>query len=156
MSIKEIKINECGCDKCGHKWETHTVPVICPRCKTKKWDRAGEGSDLILTSEPGPEPTSVPLPAPVPASVPGKSEFTCFRCGEVFESGYANPARCEGCGAADWDQESEEGAAGLEEKVSGDWIELPQTFENGEILYWRRRLKGKAQCYRRETDLAAV
>jgi len=34
-----------------------------------------------------------------------------------------------------------------------DWIEMPQTFENGEILYWRRKLKGKPECYRRESNL---
>lgn len=40
--------------------------------------------------------------------------------------------------------------------VSDTWIEMPTTYENGEVLYWHRQPKGKPVCYRRESDLNAV
>ena len=33
------------------------------------------------------------------------------------------------------------------------WIEDPQTYENGEILYWHHKPKCKPVCYRRESSL---
>lgn len=37
-------------------------------------------------------------------------------------------------------------------EIEPQWIEMPQTRENGEILSWRRKAKGQPQCYKRETD----
>lgn len=38
--IIEETIKRFICDKCGHSWTNKTgeVPVICPRCKTRKWN----------------------------------------------------------------------------------------------------------------------
>jgi len=38
------------------------------------------------------------------------------------------------------------------ETVEDHWIELPTTRENGDILYWRKKLKGNPVCYKRERD----
>ena len=46
--------------------------------------------------------------------------------------------------------------ASNEQESEGNWIEMPTTYENGEILYWRRKLKGKPVCYRRESDLGGA
>jgi Zn finger protein HypA/HybF involved in hydrogenase expression len=37
---KEIKIYECGCERCGHKWITRSedIPKVCPNCKSPYWD----------------------------------------------------------------------------------------------------------------------
>lgn len=37
-----------------------------------------------------------------------------------------------------------------------DWIEMPDTFENGETLHWRRKPKGKPVCYGRESSFDAA
>lgn len=36
--------------------------------------------------------------------------------------------------------------------VDNSWIEMPQTIENGETLYWHRKIKGVPVCYKRETN----
>jgi Zn finger protein HypA/HybF involved in hydrogenase expression len=40
MSKREIRAWKCICDKCEHQWQTRNddLPIICPKCKTKKWD----------------------------------------------------------------------------------------------------------------------
>lgn len=38
------------------------------------------------------------------------------------------------------------------ETAEDHWIELPTTRENGDILYWRKKLKGNPVCYKRERD----
>lgn len=38
------------------------------------------------------------------------------------------------------------------ETVDDHWIELPTTRENGDILYWRKKLKSNPVCYKRERD----
>lgn len=37
----EIKVWECGCERCGHEWETRTdkLPGTCPRCKSPHWNK---------------------------------------------------------------------------------------------------------------------
>lgn len=32
------------------------------------------------------------------------------------------------------------------------WIEMPTTIENGETLYWHRKIKGAPVCYKREVN----
>jgi len=41
MVKKEVNAYGCRCDKCGHEWMTRRVelPTICPKCKSKKWNR---------------------------------------------------------------------------------------------------------------------
>ena len=41
----------------------------------------------------------------------------------------------------------------IEREIDDDWIEMPQTIENGDILYWHRKPKGKPVCYKRESNL---
>lgn len=36
--------------------------------------------------------------------------------------------------------------------VDDNWIEMPTTIENGETLYWHRKIKGSPVCYKRETN----
>jgi hypothetical protein len=38
------------------------------------------------------------------------------------------------------------------ETIDDNWIELPTTRENGDILYWHKKLKGYPICYKRERD----
>ena len=38
------------------------------------------------------------------------------------------------------------------ETVEDHWIEMPTTIENGETLYWHRKIKGAPVCYHRETN----
>lgn len=45
------------CKRCNHEWKSRTsaIPNICPRCKSKKWDkekiRSWEKEDIIKTSK---------------------------------------------------------------------------------------------------------
>jgi len=41
MAKKEIKVYECTCERCGHKWITRTEesPVVCPKCKSPYWNK---------------------------------------------------------------------------------------------------------------------
>ena len=38
---KEIKVYECQCERCQHKWITRSeeIPVVCPKCKSPYWDK---------------------------------------------------------------------------------------------------------------------
>src|ERR1044072_9468389 len=38
-----------------------------------------------------------------------------------------------------------------EQESGEDWLARPTTIKNGEILYWRRKPKGKPVCYKRES-----
>lgn len=38
------------------------------------------------------------------------------------------------------------------EIIEDSWIEMPTTIENGETLYWHRKVKGSPVCYKRETN----
>lgn len=33
-------VNHCVCDSCGHKWDSLTLPVTCPKCFTRTWNGA--------------------------------------------------------------------------------------------------------------------
>ena len=37
-------------------------------------------------------------------------------------------------------------------EIEPQWIEMSQTRENGDVLYWHRMPKGKPICYKRERD----
>ena len=39
MAIKEIKVYECKCERCEHKWITRGTesPIVCPKCKSPYW-----------------------------------------------------------------------------------------------------------------------
>ena len=39
-ALKEIKMLECKCEKCKHKWITRSdeKPKICPNCKSPYWE----------------------------------------------------------------------------------------------------------------------
>ncbi len=42
--IKSSNIWHCGCDKCGHVWNTKTdeIPTKCPKCKVITWNKDSE------------------------------------------------------------------------------------------------------------------
>jgi predicted Zn-ribbon and HTH transcriptional regulator len=39
MAIKEIKVYDCKCERCGHEWITRSAdkPIVCPKCKSPYW-----------------------------------------------------------------------------------------------------------------------
>jgi len=41
MSIEEVKVFKCECERCGHDWITKTreKPMVCPKCKSPYWDK---------------------------------------------------------------------------------------------------------------------
>ncbi len=41
MAKREIKVYECQCERCKHKWVTRSegLPIVCPRCKSPYWDK---------------------------------------------------------------------------------------------------------------------
>ena len=39
-----------------------------------------------------------------------------------------------------------------EQEPADHWIYLDNTFENGDILFWRQKPKGKPECYKRESN----
>lgn len=41
MGIKEIKVLQCTCERCGHEWITRSneKPRVCPKCKSPYWDK---------------------------------------------------------------------------------------------------------------------
>ena len=40
MTIEEIKVLKCKCERCSHKWITRSKekPRVCPKCKSPYWD----------------------------------------------------------------------------------------------------------------------
>ncbi len=38
-------MNKFLCNKCGHEWwpRSDVLPVMCPRCKSYKWDEKKKG-----------------------------------------------------------------------------------------------------------------
>jgi predicted Zn-ribbon and HTH transcriptional regulator len=42
--MKAIAIYNHKCKRCGHEWQSvNKRPVVCPRCKSYKWDeKAGQ------------------------------------------------------------------------------------------------------------------
>lgn len=43
MMHREVKVYECECARCGHKWATryHELPKVCSRCRSRAWDLSG-------------------------------------------------------------------------------------------------------------------
>ncbi len=41
MAKKEIKVYECQCERCNHKWITRSeeLPIVCPNCKSPYWNK---------------------------------------------------------------------------------------------------------------------
>lgn len=41
MAKKEIKVYECECERCKHRWITRSEesPVVCPKCKSPYWNK---------------------------------------------------------------------------------------------------------------------
>ena len=41
MAKKEIKVYECQCERCEHKWITRSeeLPIVCPNCKSPYWNK---------------------------------------------------------------------------------------------------------------------
>ncbi len=41
MAKKEIKVYECQCERCQHKWITRSeeLPIVCPNCKSPYWNK---------------------------------------------------------------------------------------------------------------------
>jgi hypothetical protein len=44
MSVETItkQMYRCSCDReeCGYKWEPESIPNRCPKCKSRRWNRA--------------------------------------------------------------------------------------------------------------------
>lgn len=69
---------ECGCEKCGHCWNTRTdkVPKVCPECRSWIWNASAD-KPTIDTSLPQKEKIEAlreltgikPVPAAEPAEV---------------------------------------------------------------------------------------
>lgn len=40
MSIKEIIVKKCKCERCSHDWITRSndTPKVCPKCKSPYWN----------------------------------------------------------------------------------------------------------------------
>jgi predicted Zn-ribbon and HTH transcriptional regulator len=42
MGETKIEITEFKCERCGHKWNPRSEderPMICPKCKSARWDQ---------------------------------------------------------------------------------------------------------------------
>lgn len=46
--IKQVKINECTCEGCGHVWLSRKVdvPRVCPHCGNRKWNKTEDEKRL--------------------------------------------------------------------------------------------------------------
>ena len=33
-----IKMYECSCERCNHKWLSENIPKSCAKCKTRSWN----------------------------------------------------------------------------------------------------------------------
>lgn len=131
--INEITNYRCKCNKCNHLWTTKTfdVPSKCPKCKRVTWN---EGSD----------------PAP---------RFNAQRSAQIAQP--SQPIQAEPKDALTAFIEKAQAKKGIApseiimtepEPMTDNWIEMPQTIENGETLYWHRKIKGAPICYKRETN----
>lgn len=40
VSIKEITVRNCKCERCEHSWITRSkeLPKVCPHCKSPYWN----------------------------------------------------------------------------------------------------------------------
>lgn len=42
MSVTQVKVTECHCERCGHSWQPRVeegLPTICPVCKSAYWNK---------------------------------------------------------------------------------------------------------------------
>jgi predicted nucleic acid-binding Zn-ribbon protein len=71
MAHREIVINECECERCGHIWQTRNevLPKVCPKCKSVRWNeqrvevtvmRNGKVEKLVEVGE-GIRPIEMPV-----------------------------------------------------------------------------------------------
>lgn len=64
MGMKEVRVWKYICDKCEAEWfkknpEEVELPVMCPHCKSKKWNEANEKVKKMFEQ-------TIPLPSPTP------------------------------------------------------------------------------------------
>lgn len=122
--IIDITIQQAICDQCGFKWNLHKViPIKCGRCQTKKWNEHSTATAIRITEE-----VNIPIVATKKKTIQDLQDL--INKVPVKSPQLETPVE--------------------EEEV---WIYLPNTFENGEILYWRKKPKQLPECYKRESDL---
>ncbi len=63
--INELICYKCKCDKCGHGWTTksHTIPRVCSKCHSVKWNEGSAPAVPLITPVESPL-ASEPIDAP--------------------------------------------------------------------------------------------
>jgi hypothetical protein len=123
--ITELICYKCKCSKCNHLWTTkgNDLPKACPNPKCK---RITWNDDFDFSKSP----VSIPNPEPIQAPV-------------IEKKTVLNALQAKIDGITDTPKQI---------VVDDNWIEMPTTIENGETLYWHRKIKGSPVCYKRETN----
>lgn len=134
--ITELMVYRCRCSKCPHAWttKTHDVPAKCPQCKRVTWN---DDNIAELTIIPAVDPE--PVVSPVFRSEQVKQETLAAL--RAMTSGASAQTIAEPVTV---------------EPVEDEWIYDPNTFENGDILYWRHKPRQKPVVYKRETDYSGA
>jgi hypothetical protein len=47
VANEEITALRCHCEVCGHEWISDQRPRRCAKCKSRKWDRSGDGRNGV-------------------------------------------------------------------------------------------------------------
>ena len=163
--ITKSQCLSCVCVKCKHQWITKNleVPGLCSKCKTAKWNM-----DYV---EPKPEPQKTLLDQIKELSASdrltlfehfelccGMNRGECICEPETVEIAKPLPTITDNRKDVLNALQAKIGAieSGSSETktapVDNSWVEMPQTIENGETLYWHRKIKGSPVCYKRETN----
>lgn len=153
--IELTNVYRCICEKCKYEWTAKdaTIPATCAKCRSTKWNTQSEPATQTLVERVKQLSTAKRLElfehfelccgmnrgaCICEAETPKPSQTIQPEKKTILE---ALQAKIDGVG--------NEPKAEIVEDV---WIEMPTTKENGETLYWHRKIKGSPVCYKRETD----
>lgn len=125
--INEYICYKCKCDKCKAEWitRTHEIPVRCAKCNSVKWNEFSAPASQQISEDHAKRIVEVSQPI-----VDDRKTLLA-----------SLQAKIDGI-----EDEPKQIA------IDDNWIEMPTTIENGETLYWHRKIKGAPVCYKRETN----
>lgn len=155
--IELVNVYRCKCEKCQNEWTAKdaVIPATCAKCRSVKWNTQNAPKDDITAKVKA-------LGISQRLALFEHFELCCGmnRGACICEAETAQPSQpitderksVLNALQAKIDGIQSGSIAPKIEMVEDHWIELPTTRENGDILYWRKKLKGNPVCYKRERD----
>ena len=146
---------QCECKHCGKQWTTKNsdVPKVCPKCHRQKWTDDEPQNGLVEQVK----------------ALPVADRLALFESFELCCGMNRGACICEPEPVRTIPDDRQAKLAALRAMIapiestpvtvpvqSNEWIDDPDTFENGEILHWHHKPKCKPVCYARESDWASA